>query len=362
MNREEYKQLQNALKKHLSYNEMVDISVATDLPLAPPIRASLRVTARCNSDCSYCPYRKSLSRERVDISLETLRNTIDSLAELGVKLLFLSGGEPLLRNDITDICAHAHNRGMIVQLSTNGLLLTQSCALGLSDAGLRHLIMSLDSLEVDIYASHRGVNNKRISETLDTLSYFAQLKPDNSSAVTFVVSQKNYRELPGFIHYIEAIGNGCIGVNIQPFHDSRFTRNPELRPNPDDELAWKEIMEQVVTLKSEGFHINVRDDYLRHIPAFIFHNAPQEGPCMTGFMGIFITENLDAVPCWKFPAIGNLNDKSALDIWLSEPYSVSRHRMLHRDCDNCMLMCHTGLGDWANYLYNPINFHHQSSK
>ena len=351
----EYNKLKNALRKYLNYNELVAISSETNILLAPPIRASLHVTARCNSDCAYCPFRMSLSKSRLDLSLEITQKIIHDLADLGVKLLFISGGEPLLHKDIIQICNYAASLGLTVQLATNGLLLTYEIAQKLSKVGVCNLIMSLDSIEEEVYLACRGVRNPRIMETLDILSSFSEQKPGNASAVTFVVSQKNFRELPSFIRFINDYSAGKIRINIQPFHHSQYTKGNDVIANSKDEAEWIETMERVVTLKQEGCCINVSEDYLRNIPAFMFHNKKMTGPCLTGFSGIYIQDNLDVVPCWKLPSVGNLKKENLLDIWLSNLYSKAREQMIQRNCGNCMLMCHTSLGSWADCLYK--NYH-----
>ncbi len=348
----EYYKLQRALGKRLNYNRLLAISSETNIPLAPPIRASLWVTSRCNSDCAYCSFRMSLSKSRLDLSLEKIQKTIRDLADLGVKLLFISGGEPLLHKDIKQICNYAASLGLIVQLATNGLLLTHDIAQELSDVGVRNLIMSLDSLEEEVYLACRGVRNHRIIETLDILSFFSDQKPENASAVTFVVSQKNYRDLPSFIRFINDYSAGKIRINIQPCHYSQYTKGHDLIPAPKDEAIWIETMEQVVALKQEGgYCINVSEEYLRHIPAFVFHNKKMSAPCLTGFSGIYIRNNLDVVPCWKYPPVGNLGKDNLLDLWLSNRYAKAREQMFQKKCGNCMLMCHNSLGSWANDLF-----------
>jgi MoaA/NifB/PqqE/SkfB family radical SAM enzyme len=348
---EEYKRLQQVLKRHLGYNEMVALSADIGLPIAPPIRASLRVTSRCNSDCVYCPYRRSLTRNRIDLPKETLFRAIDTMADLGVRLLFLSGGEPLLRDDLAQICAHAYGRGMRVQLSTNGLLLVYEVAQSLNEAGLSELIMSLDSLEEKSYSIHRGVQNVRILETLDVLSRFSDFRVENSSSVTFVVSRKNYHELPGFIRFIEDFSDGRIGINIQPFHDSQHTKERDLLLSSEDESKLKKIMEEVVALKQSGSRINVSEDYLRGVSDYLIHGRMPEGPCWVGYFGMYVQENLDVLPCWKMPSVGNLTFMSATDLWLSPEYAKARNQMTHKECSRCMFLCNQSIPDWFEILY-----------
>lgn len=352
MKPDEYRRLSQALKRYLSYSSMVALSAETGLPLAPPIRASLHVTSHCNSDCVYCSYRRSLLRDRHDLPLVSIVEAIDSMAELGVRLLFISGGEPLLRNDLIQICSHAKGRRMTVQLSTNGLLLTRQIVLDLNEAGLSNLIMSLDSLEDEVYMQHRGVHNPRILEKLDLLAVFANLRKENSSAVTFVVSQKNFLELPAFVRFIDNFANGRICVNIQPFHDFGLSHNQDLRFSSEYESMLNETIRQVIALKEMGCHVNASEDYLHAIPDFLLHGHLRgEISCHVGYFGMYVQENLDVLPCWKMPPVGNLANSSATDIWLSAAYVEARNRMIQKKCSRCMLLCHQTIPDWFEALY-----------
>ena len=242
---------------------------------------------------------------------------------------------------------------MMVQLSTNGLLLTHQVVFALSEAGLYNLILSLDSLDEEVYSQHRGVHNIQIHEKLDMLNVFADLRPENSSAVTFVVSQKNFRELPDFVRFVENFSSGRIGVNIQPFHNLQYSEVDGLSPSIEYKTTLKEIMEQVVILKKTGCHINASEEYLRAIPDFLLRECMLDGPCLVGYFSMYVMENLDVRPCWKMPPVGNLGCSSAMDIWFSSAYTEARSRMARKACSGCLLLCNQTYPEWFESLYKP---------
>lgn len=87
-----------------------------------PIFVSYAVTQRCNLNCDYCVY-KGLKWPDSELNTEDALNLISQLASAGNVFLMLTGGEPLLRNDIDLLVEHAYSKGLTVAMSTNGTLL-----------------------------------------------------------------------------------------------------------------------------------------------------------------------------------------------------------------------------------------------
>jgi MoaA/NifB/PqqE/SkfB family radical SAM enzyme len=84
------------------------------------------VTYRCNSRCETCDLWRHPGME---LSPNESLALVDQIAEAGVRSLGLTGGEPLLREDLEPIVARAAQRGMGVRLNTNGWLLPERPAL-----------------------------------------------------------------------------------------------------------------------------------------------------------------------------------------------------------------------------------------
>ncbi|HXQ27674.1 MAG TPA: GTP 3',8-cyclase MoaA [Gemmatimonadales bacterium] len=119
---------------------------------------SLRVsvTDRCNLRCSYCMPDEDyvwLPRESI-LSFEELARLVGVFAGLGVQKIRLTGGEPLLRQDLATLVEMLHRESRITDLSltTNGVLLA-SHAGALKDAGLDRLTVSLDTLRPARFAA-----------------------------------------------------------------------------------------------------------------------------------------------------------------------------------------------------------------
>ena len=132
--------------------------------LGRPLR-DLRVSVmdRCNFRCPYCmpketfhdKYRFLASRER--LSFEEIVRLTRLFAQMGVRKLRLTGGEPLLRSNLADLIGDLTEIAGIedIALTTNGVLLAKYAA-ELKAAGLKRITVSLDSLDPAVFAKMSG--------------------------------------------------------------------------------------------------------------------------------------------------------------------------------------------------------------
>jgi len=111
-----------------------------------PVLAHVIPMRRCNLACAYCNEFDDHSKP---VAIETMRQRLDRLADLGTSITTISGGEPLLHPDLDRIIAHVRCRGMIAGLITNGYLLTADRVKRLNRAGLDHLQISIDNVLPD---------------------------------------------------------------------------------------------------------------------------------------------------------------------------------------------------------------------
>ncbi|WP_200531883.1 radical SAM protein [Halorubrum sp. LN27] len=104
------------------------------------------VTEACNLACRHCYFGACDERDERELSTAEAKAFIDSLAELNVPVLVFSGGEPFVRQDLTELTEHAVERGIRPIASSNGTFLTEERARELADAGLRYVGVSLDGV------------------------------------------------------------------------------------------------------------------------------------------------------------------------------------------------------------------------
>jgi len=114
-------------------------------PLESPAAIDLMLTARCNFACRYC-YFRSGQRLTPDLSLDLALSAFEEAADMGVALVNLGGGEPLLYPHISELVSAIREAGMaLAAFSTNGLLLHEKMIRDLLSAGLESIQVSVDS-------------------------------------------------------------------------------------------------------------------------------------------------------------------------------------------------------------------------
>lgn len=110
------------------------------------VLAHLIPIRRCNLACAYC---NEYDDHSLGVPLPKLLNRVDRLADLGVNVITISGGEPLLHPELDQLITHIRHRGLIAGLITNGFLLNEKRIWRLNDSGLDHLQISIDNVEPD---------------------------------------------------------------------------------------------------------------------------------------------------------------------------------------------------------------------
>jgi cyclic pyranopterin phosphate synthase len=190
----------------------------------------ISVTDKCNLRCVYCMPEEGLpwlKRSQI-LDYEEIVEIVRVMAGMGLKRLRITGGEPLVRRDVTDLVRKLSDVPEIedIALSTNGVLLDDMAA-GLAEAGISRVNLSLDSLvpeRVDAIARRPG-SYGRIMAGLDAAEKagFAPIKIN-----TVVMRGRNDDELEAFaritldrpwhVRFIEVMPTGeNLGVSTREY-------------------------------------------------------------------------------------------------------------------------------------------------
>jgi len=115
------------------------------------------VTRRCNLSCVHCR-ASSLSGPYAG-ELDTARSLrlLDEIAAFSQPIIILTGGEPLLRDDIYEIADHGTKKGLRMVLATNGTLLTPEIVRSMLQAGIQRVSVSIDGRNWESHDAFRGV-------------------------------------------------------------------------------------------------------------------------------------------------------------------------------------------------------------
>jgi GTP 3',8-cyclase len=168
-----------------------------------PLR-SLRVsvTDRCNLRCLYCmpePDYAWLPKETI-LSFEEIGSIVDAFTALGVDRVRITGGEPLLRRDLTSLVRSLAGRAAVrdLALTTNGVLLAAQ-AQALRQAGLHRITVSLDTLDRRRFLDLTRFDS--LDAVLAGIDAAARAGFDSLKIDTVVMRGVNEHELTALIDY-----------------------------------------------------------------------------------------------------------------------------------------------------------------
>lgn len=163
----------------------------------------LSVIEACNFRCSYCLPKGYQARPDLPrhLGVDEIRRLLTGFARLGMRKVRLTGGEPSLRRDLTDIIGVAAAVPGVekIALTTNGVLLPQR----IDDwraAGLSHLNVSVDALDRARFAEITG--HDRLPHILDGIERALALGLSAVKLNAVLLRGLNDDQLPAFLHYL----------------------------------------------------------------------------------------------------------------------------------------------------------------
>ncbi|NTW52999.1 MAG: GTP 3',8-cyclase MoaA [Chlorobiaceae bacterium] len=185
----------------------------------------IAVTSACNLRCSYClreEHDESKSGS-TQLDVERIGTFIRLLAEMGIRKIRFTGGEPLLRRDIARLVRIAKTTPGIdnVKLTTNGVLLDRYLD-ELIEAGLDGINLSLDTLDAEKFkAIARRDQFPKVRKALDMLLQTPSLRLKIN---TLMLRGINNDEIPAFVELGRDHDLTVRFMELQPFDDRQIWR------------------------------------------------------------------------------------------------------------------------------------------
>lgn len=172
----------------------------------PPRRALWEITWRCDLRCRHCLVNGG-PEPRTELDTETALDLVDQLADLGVRIVSLTGGEPLVRRDWPILARRIRDRRMALRLSTNGHLLDDAALAEVLDLGVEKIAVSLDGCKATHDRLRRSTSGGGPSSFDRVLAVIDRLRP--TPIVTEVITtvlRDNLAELPALHELLVARG------------------------------------------------------------------------------------------------------------------------------------------------------------
>ena len=303
--------------------EMTGKALAKNIPLS----VQLDLTYRCNERCVHCYLDHE---DHGEMTTAEIKHLLDEMAEAGVFILTLSGGEIFLRKDFFEILEYARlERQFCVKLKTNAIMIREQEAARIREIGV-------ESIQISIY-SHR---------------------PEVHDAITLVPGSLQ-RSLDA-ARFLKSQGLRVIFANVLMVHNLQDYRGVrELA----EEMGIEATLDPTITPMMDGdrsvLSMGIRQDTLRevfrdeavigNVDEFCTIAAPGDEnalsalPCSASHTTCYVSPYGDVFPCVQFPLpTGNVRQQKFLDIWRYSDRMNEVRSIRLKDLTTCSSCSHVG--------------------
>jgi len=323
-----------------------------------PVLSEVALTYRCNLTCRFCYAgcgSRGLSRSKEMDSNEVKRVLALIKNEAEVPAVSFTGGEPTLREDLTELVGFAKTLGLWVNLITNGTLVTARLATELKNAGL-------DSAQVSLEAGtaqwHDRIAGKpgAFAETLRGLEYFRNAGIRVHTNTT--ISRLNCDGLNSIVDLVKEHGMDKLSMNLLMPAGRALTELNDIL------VTYSEIGKIVLDVAAHARRQGIEFMWYSPTPICIFnpivHGLGNKG-CAACDGLLSVAPNGDILPCSSYAEPqGNLLELEGRfqEHWQSEriDYFKSK-RFAHPYCRACehLAICNGGCPlYWQQVGYDEI--------
>jgi len=241
-------------------------------------------------------------------------------------MLILSGGEPLLRQDIFNLASYAVSRGLRVSLASNGTLLTSEVADRIAASGIGRVSISLDGASPKVHDENRGTGSFQAA-----MKGIENLRGKVDFQINFTITKKNEVHLPLIFDMAEAQGAKALHLFFM-IPTGRGREENLISPKRQEELLCQIDREQ--KKRSLEIQVTCAPQYSRIAQQ---GSGRRAGGCLAGRSFVFVSRNGDVYPCGYLPLkVGSIREKKFIEIWESSPeLRALRARDLKGRCGQC---------------------------
>jgi MoaA/NifB/PqqE/SkfB family radical SAM enzyme len=326
-------------------------------PIIGPVKAMWEVLYICNAMCRTCDRWREQPDPRT-LSTAEGKSLIAQLAQAGVLHLCFTGGEPLLRKDIFELIACAHENKLSTSMFTNALLLNERRANELINAGLDAVYISLDGSTPELNDTLRGINGylQLASAAIESLKALrSNSRP--KIFIAFTVNKANMYDLENLARFVKS--RALDGLSFQPaLHvpDIMYRVEDDLAFAPGDGAVLQNIVNRV--MKMYGDILPMSRDYYRHFATHIDNpREPKEHNNIAGYALAMIDPFGHVYPDpLKNQSMGNVREQTFEEIWFGHRAREVRHRIAHHEHPVELFESFISLNLAVRRL-NPLNLH-----
>lgn len=276
-----------------------------------PLRlVSWNITLRCPLRCHHC-YSDSGDQEALDpLSTKEAFDLLDQIRETRNPVVILSGGEPMMRDDIYEIARYGTDIGLRMAMGTSGFFINEDTVTRIKESGITSVAISLDSADPLVHDTYRGYPGAwdRAVQAIRLCSSLGIRVQINMTILTPDITE---------VDSVVSLGRTLGVMDYQLFVPVPTGRSP--RENYEKYGSYEELLTHVLRSYS-GSDISLRPtcipQFRRVADEIGIHNPGWGRGCVAGISYCRIFANGDVTPCPYLPAsAGNLRQVRLLEIW-----------------------------------------------
>jgi len=281
-------------------------------------------------------------------TFEMAKVLIDELATFGSPAVVLTGGEPLLREDIFEIARYGTQKGLRMCLATNGTLVTPQVCQKIKESGIKIVSLSLDGSTAEIHDDFRKQPGA-FGATVRAAKLFRK------EGIPFLINssftKRNKDDIPNV--YAKAKELGATAWYL--FMIVPVGRGEEVMAELIEKDEYERILEWHYELEKKEREMLVRPTCAPHYYRVFDQLSKRDGDeaparrslkfstggakgCVAAQLIAFVGSDGEVKPCSYFPlSAGNLKDKGFREIWYgSKLFSELRDFSLYKGkCGRC---------------------------
>jgi PqqA peptide cyclase len=267
------------------------------MQLPRPSTLIAELSYQCPLHCPYCsnPLDIGAEKHRRELETEHWTRTFREARALGVLQLALTGGEPMLRRDLAELCAGARDAGLYSSLITAGVHFTRERAEALKSAGLDHVQISIQSPDAE--ENDRIAGNRSFEKKIAAARVVKEL--DFPLTINCVLHRQNLDRIEELLDLALELGAQRLELANTQYYGWAVPNQDALMP------TWEQLRRAEEAVQRFRERVGPSVDVLWVLPDF-YEELPK--PCMGGWgrTAIVVAPNGDVLPCQAASTIPGL--------------------------------------------------------
>ncbi|NMC95351.1 MAG: radical SAM protein [Syntrophorhabdus sp.] len=272
------------------------------------------LTRNCNLNCVHCRAAASKGPHKEELTFAECKRILDQIAGFASPTIILTGGEPLMRDDIFEIIEYGNKQGLRLVIAINGTLLTEEKALKLRDGGIKRVSLSLDGKDAKAHDAFRGVDGSynSVMKAADILNATGLPFQINTTVTRFNVS-----DLFEIYNLVKLIG----AVAWHVFLLVPVGRGKDLKGKELDAMAYEDVLNWLYDIESRNeleMKVTCAPHYYRIVKER--GSIPKSAGCLAGKSFMFISHKGIAQPCGYLEiSSGDVRAHGVKKVWEESP-------------------------------------------